>query len=408
MLKKWMKTTSATALASFCMMPVMALESLDGTQDESTKTDALDYGIATPTLEARNYFLVDYHSGAVLAAKGADERQAPASLTKMMTSYVIGQALKQGKIQNSDLVTISPEAWAQNPKLRGSSLMYLEVGKKVPVSELNKGIIVDSGNDACIAMAQYVSGSQNTFIQTMNRYAQEMGLKNTHFMTVHGLDHEGQYSSARDMATIGWHLVHDLPQEYKLYAIKEFTFNGITQKNRNELLWDTSLQVDGLKTGHTNQAGYNLVASALGENKMRLISVVMGTPTKQARAQDSKKLLRWGFANFETLRALTPGKTLLQTEVYYGAQNKVNLGSLKNTYLTLPKGRRQDIKMRTELGQQPLKAPLVKGQVVGKMIYQLDGKDIATVDLQVLNDVNQGGIFSRLWDWVILTVKSFF
>lgn len=368
----------------------------------------VDYGIATPKLSAQSYFLVDFHSGAVLAAENEDNRQAPASLTKLMTSYVIGQALKQGKIHQEDLVTISPEAWGGNPALKGSSLMFVRIGQKVPVSELNKGIIVDSGNDACVAMAEYLAGSQNTFVQSMNRYVQTLGLKNTHFETVHGLDHKGQYSTARDMATISKHIIQDLPNEYKLYSIKSFEFNGIKQNNRNGLLWDSSMKVDGLKTGHTNQAGYNLVASAVGDNNMRLISVVMGTPTAKDREQDSKKLLRWGFANFETLRSLTAGKTILQQKVYYGNTDQVALGSVNNAFLTLPKGRRQEVKMRYAFNQQHLQAPLIKGQVVGQVIYQLDGKDIASKDLQVLHDVPEGGIFSRLWDWIVLKVQSLF
>lgn len=396
MFKKFNKTAVMSVLCSLYATSIWA-------EDNASK-----YNIAEPNLASQTYFLVDYHSGAVLAEKNADHRQAPASLTKMMTSYVIGQALKQGKIQNDDVVTVPAEAWGGNKDLRGSSLMFLRIGQKVSVADLNRGIIVDSGNDACIAMAEYLFGSQNTFVQSMNRYAQEMGLKNTHFMTVHGLDKDGQYSTARDMATIGKHLIQDLPNEYKLYAIKQFTFNGIAQNNRNGLLWDNSLHVDGLKTGHTTEAGYNLVASALGDNNMRLISVVMGAPTKQAREQDSKKLLRWGFANFETVRTSTPNKPLLKEKVYYGNRPEVALGILKSTFITLPKGRRQDLKIRYELSEKTLNAPLVKGQILGKAIYQLDGKDIASVDLQVLEDVEQGGIFSRLWDWLVLQTKAFF
>lgn len=397
MFRKSKKTLVTSLLCGLCYTPLFAQEN-----------QPIQYHIAEPSLASPTYFLIDYHSGAVLAEKNADHRQAPASLTKMMTSYVIGQALKQGKIQNDDLVSVPAEAWGGNKDLRGSSLMFLRIGQKVSVADLNRGIIVDSGNDACITMAEYLSGSQNTFVQSMNRYAQEMGLKNTHFMTVHGLDQEGQYSSARDMAIIGKHLIHDLPNEYKLYAIKQFTFNGITQNNRNGLLWDTSLKVDGLKTGHTNEAGYNLVASALGDNNMRLISVVMGAPSKQAREQDSKKLLRWGFANFETVSAFAPNKPMLKADVYYGNHPQVALGVLKPTFITLPKGRRQEIKIRYELMQKTLKAPLAQGQVLGKAIYQLDGNDIASVNLQVLENVNEGSIFSRLWDWIRLQIQALF
>lgn len=420
-MKNWTKRSAVAVLCGLCIAPAWAelntlpnatlpsadLETTTANSGEPI-TAAQTFGIATPNLDAKSYYLVDYHSGQVLAAYNATHRQAPASLTKMMTSYVIGDALKQGKIRNTDLVPISTDAWAQNPKLKGSSLMFLRAGQKVPVSELNKGIIIDSGNDACIAMAQYVSGSQNTFVQSMNRYAKQMNLRNTHFMTVHGLDHEGQYSTAQDMATIAKHLIKDLPQEYKIYAQKEFKFNGIKQRNRNGLLWDTTLRVDGLKTGHTKTAGYNLVASALGDNNMRLISVVMGTPSTHSRELDSKKLLRWGFANFETLRAIAPGKPLLQPKIYYGMQDTVPLGVLKSAYLTLPKGQRQNVKIRYELNQNPLQAPLAKGQVVGKVVYELNGKAFASVNLQVLQNMPEGGMFSRAWDWLVLKVKNLF
>ncbi len=414
MIKNWIKATTVSALCGLYTLPIIAAQNAQDitiptlTTKSVVSNNIIEFGIVPPQLNARSYILMDYNSGAILAEKNANHRQAPASLTKMMTSYVIGQALKQGKIHNDDIVTVPANAWGGNKALQGTSLMFLRIGQKVPVSELNLGIVVASGNDACITMAEYVSGSQNTFVQSMNRYVQEMGLKNTHFMTVHGLDHENQYSSAYDMAIIAKHLIKDLPEEYRLYAIKRITFNKIMQPNRNGLLWDTSLRVDGLKTGHTKEAGYNLVSSAQGDNNMRLIAVVLGTPSQRVREQESKQLLRWGFANFETVRALSPNKEIVEEPVYYGDVDKVVLGTLENTYLTLPKGRRADIKMRYALTQKPLTAPLVKGQIVGKIIYQLDDKDIANVNLQVLQDVKEGGIFSRLWDWIVLKFKSFF
>ncbi|EMA3641675.1 serine hydrolase, partial [Providencia stuartii] len=213
---------------------------------------------AVPEIDAEAYILIDYNSGKVLAEKNADQRRDPASLTKMMTSYVIGQAIKSGKIGAEDIVTVNEDAWATgNPIFKGSSLMFLKPGDRVSVSQLTRGINLQSGNDACVAMADYVAGDQANFIQLMNGYVSKLGLQNTHFQTVHGLDAEGQYSSARDMALLGQALIRDVPDEYAIYKEKEFTFNNIRQTNRNGLLWDKSLSVDGIKTGHTNAAGYN-------------------------------------------------------------------------------------------------------------------------------------------------------
>lgn len=286
--------------------------------------------------------------------------------------------------------------------------MFLNLNQQVSVSDLNRGIIVVSGNDASVAMAEHISGSEAAFIDQMNKFVAQFGLKNTHFTTVHGLDDDNQYSSARDMAIIGAHIIRDLPEEYKIYAEKDFTFNKIKQPNRNGLLWDKTINVDGMKTGHTDKAGYNLVASAINSNNMRLISVVMGVPTYKGREVESKKLLQWGFANFETFKALSVDKPIAEESVYYGDSDKVQLGVLQDAFITLPKGRQADVKTRYELDKKFLEAPLVKGQAVGKVIYQLDGKDIVKVNLQVMNDVNEGGIFGKAWDWIVLTVKSLF
>lgn len=367
-----------------------------------------DYGITPPQLNAQTYILMDYNSGAVLAALNPDQRQYPASLTKMMTGYVVGDALKQGKIKNSDVVVVSEDAWAGNKNLKGSSLMFLEINTQVSVEDLKKGLVIVSGNDASIALAEHVSGTQQNFIETMNKYVQQFGLKNTHFTTVHGLDDPNQYSSARDMAIIGSHIIRDQPEEYKLYAEKEFQYNiKKPQPNRNGLLWDKSMNVDGLKTGHTNKAGYNLVASAYNTNT-RLISVVMGVPTYKGREVESKKLLQWGFANFETLKPLSAGQSVIEKSVYYGDLNKVQVGVLQDSFITVPKGKSGELKARYTLDSKNLEAPLGKGQVVGKVIYQLNDKDIASIDLQVMQDVQEAGFIGKGWDWLMLTIKSLF
>ena len=369
-------------------------------------SEDIQYGIAVPEVNAQTYVLMDYNSGAVLASLNPDQRQYPASLTKMMTSYVVGTALKQGKIHNEDMVTISESAWGRN--FPDSSKMFLNLNQQVSVGDLNKGIIIVSGNDACVAVAEHISGTVANFVDTMNKYVQQFGLKNTNFTTPHGLDDPNQYSTARDMAIIGAHIIRDLPEEYKIYAEKDFTFNKIKQPNRNGLLWDKTINVDGMKTGHTSQAGYNLVASATSPNNMRLISVVMGVPTYKGREVESKKLLQWGFANFETLKTYKANEEISKQSVYYGDKGEVKVGVLQDGFITVPKGKQADLKARYELDNKYLQAPLAKGQVVGKIVYQLDGKDVATLNLQALEDVQEGGFLGKGWDWLVLTVKGLF
>ncbi len=361
-----------------------------------------------PDVDAEAYVLIDYNSGKVLAEKNADARRNPASLTKMMTSYVIGQAVKAGKIHQDDMVTINSDAWATgNPVFKGSSLMFLKPGDRVPVSQLTRGIVLQSGNDACVAMADYVAGSQSAFVSLMNNYVKALGLQNTHFETVHGLDAEGQYSSARDMALIGRALIHDVPDEYAIYHEKEFTYNNIRQLNRNGLLWDTSLNVDGIKTGHTESAGYNLVASAT-EGQMRLISAVMGGHTYKGRETESKKLLTWGFRFFETVSPLKGGKEFASEPVWFGSSDRVQLGVENDLYLTVPRGRMKDLKASYTLTNTELHAPLQKNQVVGTIHFQLDGKTIEQHPLVVLNEVPEGGFFSRIIDFIKLKFHHWF
>ncbi|MGQ5289061.1 D-alanyl-D-alanine carboxypeptidase DacA [Pectobacterium actinidiae] len=361
-----------------------------------------------PQIDAESYILIDYNSGKVLAEMNADTRRDPASLTKMMTSYVIGQAIKSGKISPNDIVTVGKDAWATgNPTFQGSSLMFLKPGDRVPVSQLNRGIILQSGNDACVAMADYVAGSQDAFVNLMNGYVKALGLKNTNFETVHGLDAPGQFSSARDMALIGQALIRDVPEEYATYKEKEFTFNNIRQPNRNGLLWDSSLNVDGIKTGHTSSAGFNLVASAT-EGQMRLISAVLGGRNAKGRESESKKLLTWGFRFFETVAPLKAGKEFASEPVWFGDSDRVALGVEKDAYLTIPRGRMKDLKASYVLDNTELHAPLAKNQVVGSINFQLDGKTIDQRPLVVMNEVKEGGIFGRMVDYIKLMFHHWF
>ena len=361
-----------------------------------------------PQIDAESWILIDYNSGKVLTEQNADSRRDPASLTKMMTSYVIGQAMKAGKFKDSDLVTIGNDAWATgNPVFRGSSLMFLKPGMQVPVSQLIRGINLQSGNDACVAMADYVAGSQDAFVGLMNNYVKALGLQNSHFQTVHGLDAEGQYSSARDMALIGQALIRDVPNEYSIYKEKEFTFNGIRQTNRNGLLWDNSLNVDGIKTGHTDKAGYNLVASAT-EGQMRLISAVMGGRTFKGREAESKKLLTWGFRFFETVSPLKAGKEFASEPAWFGDNDRASLGVDKDVYLTIPRGRMKDLKASYVLSTSELHAPLQKNQVVGTINFQLDGKTIEQRPLVVLQEIQEGNFFGKIIDYIKLMFHHWF
>lgn len=361
-----------------------------------------------PPIDAESYILIDYNSGQVLAEYNADARRDPASLTKMMTSYVIGQALKSGKIHQDDVVTVGKDAWATgNPVFKGSSLMFLKPGDRVTVSKLTRGINLQSGNDACVAMADYVAGNQGAFVNLMNSYVEQLGLQNTQFLTVHGLDAKGQFSSARDMALLGQALIRDVPEEYAIYKEKEFTFNNIRQLNRNGLLWDTNLNVDGIKTGHTTAAGYNLVASAT-EGNMRLISAVLGGRTFKGRESESKKLLTWGFHFFETIAPMKADKEFASEPVWFGDANRVALGVNKDIYLTIPRGRIKDIKARYFINVKEIKAPLNKYQVIGSIDFQLDGKTIDQRPLVVLQEVKEGGFFSRMIDYVKLTFHRWF
>lgn len=357
-----------------------------------------------PQIAAKGYVLMDYNSGKVLAEKEMNTKLSPASLTKMMTSYVIGQELARGNISPQDDVVISENAWAKN--YPDSSKMFIEVGTTVKVEDLNRGIIIQSGNDACVAMAEHVAGSEDAFVDLMNAWAQSIGMESTHFANVHGLDNPNLYSTPYDMALLGRALIRDVPDEYKIYSQKKFTYNGITQYNRNGLLWDKSMNVDGIKTGHTKGAGYNLVSSAT-EGKMRLVAAVMGTRSENARKAESKKLLNYGFRFFETVAPHKAGETFVSERIWMGNKDTVSLGVSQDTYVTLPRGQAKNLKASFTLDKD-LKAPIAQGDVVGTLYYQVDGEDIAEYPLLALEDVEKGSMFSRLIDYVILMFKSWF
>lgn len=359
---------------------------------------------SAPAIAAEGYVLMDYHSGQVIAEKNMNERRHPASLTKMLTSYVIGQEMKAGNITPQDEVVISENAWAKN--FPDSSKMFIEVGTTVTVDELNHGIIIQSGNDACVAMAEHIAGSEDAFVDLMNSWAKKIGMTQSHFTNVHGLDNPDLYSTPYDLALLGRALIKDVPNEYKLYAEKKFTYNGITQYNRNGLLWDRSLNVDGIKTGHTSGAGYNLVSSAT-EGDMRLVAVVMGTKSENARKAESKKLLSYGFRFFETVSPHQANKEFIKERVWLGDKDEISLGLAQDTFVTLQRGQAKNLSASFQLDGE-LKAPIKKGDKVGTVFYQLNGEDIANYPLVALEDVNEGSFFSRMWDMLIKFFSGLF
>jgi len=357
-----------------------------------------------PTVAAKSYILIDNTTGQILAESNANDQLAPASLTKLMTSFIIGRELKSGNIKQSDQVTISKNAWAKN--FPGSSVMFIEVGTDVSVADLNRGIVIQSGNDACVAMAEYIAGTEDGFADLMNTVATELGMESSFFENSHGLDSDLHKTTAFDMSVLARAIISETPEEYKLYSEKSFTYNKIKQYNRNGLLWDKSLNVDGMKTGHTSNAGYSLVASA-EKDGMRLISVVMGTNSKQARTSESKKLLNYGFRFFETVTPYPAGHKFASQDIWYGKTNVVDLGVTASTPLTIRRGQAKNLKASFELNKA-LEAPIAKGEVVGTVYIQLDGKELAQYPLVTLNEVELGSWFKRTMDYFKQMVATWF
>ena len=355
---------------------------------------------AAPLLNAKAYILIDVNSGKIIAEKNSEERLPPASLTKMMTLYVVSNALQHEQIHLTDLVRVSKEAW----KI-GGSRMFIKEGQQVPVEDLLKGIIVDSGNDACVAMAEHIGGTENSFTDLMNQQAQNLGMKNSHFTDSTGLPDANLYTTAKDLAILGRALVVDFPQYYEWYKQKWFTYNGIRQPNRNRLLWRDN-QVDGLKTGHTNEAGFCLVSSAKRDN-MRLLAVVLGEPSDSSRADDSEKLLNYGFRFFETHQLYKTGQSVTELPLYKGTADKISVGLNEDQFITIPTGQYQRLNVSTKIPSY-LEAPIKKGDKVGDLVVQFDNNVVATRPVYALQDVESGGFFTRMKDSIRLTFRSWF
>jgi D-alanyl-D-alanine carboxypeptidase (penicillin-binding protein 5/6) len=348
-----------------------------------------------PSVAASGYILLDANTGDVIAEQNADMQLAPASLTKIMTMYVIGQELQAGNIALNDPVTISEKAWAKN--FPDSSKMFIEVGTQVSVSDLIHGIVIQSGNDACVAMAEHIAGSEEAFASMMNAHAAKLNMNSSHFVNSHGLHDSEHFTSPRDMALLSRALIRDNPEEYRLYSQKEFTYNGIRQYNRNSLLWDKALSVDGIKTGHTSDAGYSLITSAT-QGDMRLISVVMGTDSERARKVENKKLLRYGFRFFESVAPYNAGHSFVAHRIYMGDRKTVDLGITQDVSLTIPRGQSKNLKANFIIDRQ-LQAPLKKGEVVGVLSLQIENETIADYPLVALQDVNEGSMFDKALDY---------
>ncbi|UXD86627.1 D-alanyl-D-alanine carboxypeptidase family protein [Thalassolituus hydrocarboniclasticus] len=349
-----------------------------------------------PDLDASAYVLMDADSGRILVEHNADERLPPASLTKMMTSYIAVHELELGNVTEQTQVPISVKAWR-----KGGSKMFVREGTEVALIDLLRGIIVQSGNDASVAVAEYFAGSEEAFAGWMNQYAERFGMTNTHFENATGWPAEGHLSTAGDIAKLALHIVKDHPHYYKLYAEKYYEYNNIRQPNRNKLLWrDPS--VDGLKTGHTDEAGFCLAASAVRDNT-RLIAVVMGTRSEEARARETQKLLAYGFRYYETRKVYNAEEVLQSNPVWLGKTETADIGLEKELYLTLPRGMKGELEVNI-LTDEFLEAPIVKGQVVGTLTVSMEGEVQAERPLIALSDVEEAGFFGRLWG----SIKLFF
>ena len=358
-------------------------------------SDALPIPPAPAPKTSAAWILMDYATGQVLAGENYDKRHEPASITKVMTSYVVAAEMAAGKVHADDQVMMSEHAWREGGAGTEGSYSGFPVNKTAPLVEMEKGMVVQSGNDAAIALAEHVAGSEEAFASLMNAYAARIGMKDSHFVNPHGLSTEGHYSTAHDLARLGQALIRDFPVAYSYNKIKEFTVGPITQPNRNLLLWrDPS--VDGIKTGHTDNAGYCLMASAK-RGDQRLISVVLGDTSENARAVDSQALLNWGFRFFETHKLYDAGKAIARQKVWKGAVDEVQLGLAEPLLVSMPRGKYTQLKPAMEVPKTRV-APIAKGQKIGMVKVSLDGKVIAQRPLVALNAVEEGGFFKRLWD----------
>jgi D-alanyl-D-alanine carboxypeptidase (penicillin-binding protein 5/6) len=347
-----------------------------------------------PAVGAKGYLVEDFLSGQAIAEKNADQPLEPASITKLMSAYVIFSEIRDGSLSLSDKVRISEKAW----RTQGSR-MFVEVNTQVSVADLLKGMIIQSGNDATVALAEHVAGSEDSFAALMNQHAQKLGMAQTHFTNSTGLPHKELYTTARDIVKVARALIRDFPEYYQWYAEKKFTYNDITQYNRNKLLWRDE-SVDGLKTGHTDSAGYCLVTSAVRDG-MRLISVVLGTKSEEARADASQALLNYGFRFFETHKLYDAGTKLTSARIWKGATENVDLGLADTLYVTIPRGEYKQLDASMQLRNQ-ITAPISSDQTLGQVVIRLGDQTVAEKDLVALQPVAEGSFWQRIVDEALL------
>ncbi|WP_025917416.1 D-alanyl-D-alanine carboxypeptidase family protein [Herminiimonas sp. CN] len=359
--------------------------------------------LPSPNIAARSWLLLDMNSNQVIAAQDPDMRIEPASLTKIMTAYLTFAAVKDKKLALNQMVTVSEHAWKVDPS---SSKMFIDPRVPVSVNDLLYGLMVQSGNDAAVALAEAVSGTEDAFVVLMNREAQRMGMKNTRFGNPHGLPSAENYSTARDLSLLAEHIIADYPEFYKIDSTKYFTYNNIKQPNRNRLLWSDP-SVDGMKTGHTAGSGYSMIASAKrpnGNSQRRLLSVLSGATSDQLRAQESQKLLNWGFQNFEAVKLYSKDQAIATPQVWKGAQGQLKIGFNRDVFVTLPKGTADKLKPVLER-RDPLVAPINQNSKVGTLKMMVDGKVVTELPVLALEQVNQASIFGRAWDSLRLWLK---
>lgn len=353
---------------------------------------------APPQLAAKAYLLVDADTGEVIVENNADEQLPPASLTKMMTSYIVSEEIETGRLKETDLVRVSDDAWLRGGAKSGSSTMFLEARSEVPVIDMLRGVIIQSGNDASIALAQHIAGSEGAFADVMNQQAQLLGMSNSHFVNATGWPADGHLTTARDLAILARALIKDHPDHYALYSEKYFKHNGINQPNRNKLLF-TDKTVDGIKTGHTEAAGYCLVASS-ERDSMRLISVVMGAKSEKSRAAESQKLLAYGFRYYQTHKLYTAGDELGRARVWGGDPKELVLTVDHDILATIPRGAHNNVKASIETNAA-LEAPIAKHQVLGTLTVSLEDNTLVQTDLVAASDIPQAGLLDRAWDAIL-------
>ncbi|PUA18048.1 D-alanyl-D-alanine carboxypeptidase family protein [Glaciimonas sp. PCH181] len=366
-------------------------------------TVAFAQTLPSPSVAAKSWLLLDTTSDQIVASQDPDLRVEPASLAKIMTAYVVFDALKDKKLTLDQMVNVSVRAWKVDPS---SSKMFIDPATPVSINDLLYGLMVVSGNDAAVALAEAVSGTEDAFVVQMNREAQRMGMKSTHFGNPHGLPSADTYTTARDLGVLASHVIVDFPEFYKIDSTKSFTYNKIKQPNRNRLLWSDPT-VDGMKTGHTSSAGYSIIASAKrpnGSGERRLLAIVIGTTSDQTRTQEAQKLLNWGFQNFDTVKLYAKGQAVATPQVWKGAKSEIKVGFNHDVFVTVPKGVAEKIKPVLER-TDPLIAPISQNDKIGTMKITVDGKVLTELPVLALEEANQASIFGRIWDSIRLFFK---